>query len=62
MVVKNTIRKFLLIIYKSSFGYFDIPVEIMKSKTRKREIVQANSVCTSPNNLQNLLWLYWKTL
>ena len=43
--VKNTAREVSIdYIQKVVCDYFDIPVEIMKSKTRKREIVQARQL------------------
>ena len=43
--VKNTAREVSIdYIQKVVCDYFDIPVDIMKSKTRKREIVQARQL------------------
>ena len=60
--VKNTAREVSIdYIQKVVCDYFDIPVEIMKSKTRKREIVQARQLqCIFLNNSQSLLVLHRK--
>ncbi len=43
--VKNTVREVSIdFIQKVVCDYFDIPIEIMKSKTRKREIVQCRQL------------------
>ena len=43
--VKNTAREISIdYIQKVVCDYFDIPIELMKSKTRKREIVQARQL------------------
>ena len=43
--VKNTVREVSIdFIQKVICDYFDIPIEIMKSKTRKREIVQCRQL------------------
>ena len=43
--VKNTAREVSIdYIQKVVCDYFDIPIELMKSKTRKREIVQARQL------------------
>ena len=43
--VKNTAKEISIdYIQKVVCDYFDIPVDIMKSKTRKREIVQARQL------------------
>ena len=43
--VKNTVREVSIdYIQKVVCDYFDIPIDIMKSKTRKREVVQARQI------------------
>ena len=43
--VRNTVREVSIdYIQKVICDYFDIPIEIMKSKTRKREIVQCRQL------------------
>ena len=55
--VKNTAREVSIdYIQKVVCDYFDIPIELMKSKTRKREIVQARQLAMYfPNNSQKTL-------
>ena len=55
--VKNTAREISIdYIQKVVCDYFDIPIELMKSKTRKREIVQARQLAMFfLNNLQKIL-------
>ena len=43
--VKNTAREVSIdFIQKVVCDYFDLPIELMKSKTRKREVVQARQI------------------
>ena len=43
--VKNTAREVSIdYIQKVVCDYFDLPIELLKSKTRKREIVQARQI------------------
>ena len=43
--VKNTTREISVdFIQKVVCDYFDMPIELLKSKTRKREIVQARQL------------------
>ena len=43
--VKNTAREVSIeYIQKVVCDYFDLPIELMKSKTRKREVVQARQI------------------
>ena len=63
--VKNTAREVSIdYIQKVVCDYFDIPVEIMKSKTRKREIVQLRQLAMyfSKQLTKSSLSSYRKTL
>jgi chromosomal replication initiator protein len=44
--VKNTAREVSIdYIQKVVSDYFDLPIELLKSKTRKREVVQGTTNC-----------------